>query len=429
MKPANVVVDTDGTAKLIDLGIAKPVAGAPQDFATESGFVVGTMKYMAPEQLTGGPITPACDQFSWGLVAFELLVGQHPDDWARARGVAELPPLSAIVPGVPPTLDVAVARAVRRIPEHRFPDMATLMATLDGYATSTTPQGAMAQAPPTLTHTPAQLAHAPTQLAAHAPTQLAAHAPMQLGPRAPARSSNVLVGVAVGVVAMSILGGGAAAVALKYGIGATASASPLPSSAPAISAVTSATTPPSATASGVTTPVASSAPVGAVIASGGATTKPSATATPSASTAAVIAKGGVVLDPSQKASNCRCTEPSGASLCMLENTGEPQCTCEDTNGTIVYDTYKVCEGPPKDPTCKKGDVQTGTGTRRGPGLKTGGTCSGWSSAPPPRQVTGKLAGCNTCSRGFWPNQAKIGSVCQGTTPTGERRTGVISCIF
>ena len=85
IKPANIMIDPDGWAIVTDFGIAKVAdAGA----LTSVGLVVGTPTYMSPEQFSGGPITGAADQYSLGVMAYEMLTGHSP--FSGATTVAEM---------------------------------------------------------------------------------------------------------------------------------------------------------------------------------------------------------------------------------------------------------------------------------------------------------------------------------------------------
>ncbi len=72
LKPGNVMLSRDGQVKLMDFGIAKPVTAASD---TSDGIVVGTMQYLAPEQLQGGTVDVRADIYSFGTVLYELLTG------------------------------------------------------------------------------------------------------------------------------------------------------------------------------------------------------------------------------------------------------------------------------------------------------------------------------------------------------------------
>ena len=75
IKPANIMLDEDGNAIVADFGIAKVESGPS---LTESGTVVGTPYYMSPEQIEGHRLTGAADQYSLGVVAYEMLTGRVP---------------------------------------------------------------------------------------------------------------------------------------------------------------------------------------------------------------------------------------------------------------------------------------------------------------------------------------------------------------
>lgn len=144
VKPANVMITAAG-AKMLDFGIAKPseeleskLTALMPRMRTTPGFAAGTPRYMAPETLQGTPATAAADQFAWGLVAHELLVGRHP----RVRDLEiELAPTSLIgLVSVPPEIAAIVGRALDNRPERRFAsmqDVARALAPLAGPSSAT----------------------------------------------------------------------------------------------------------------------------------------------------------------------------------------------------------------------------------------------------------------------------------------------------
>src|SRR5512143_211070 len=103
IKPENVMVRDDGYVKVLDFGIAQLGAtsmGDPETRITQPGVVVGTMRYMSPEQAQGNQVTPSSDMFSLGIVLYELAAGRHPFDASSDMAV-----LSAIIlrDAVPPS--------------------------------------------------------------------------------------------------------------------------------------------------------------------------------------------------------------------------------------------------------------------------------------------------------------------------------------
>jgi len=128
IKPANILVDYHGHARVDDLGVAR-LSG--ETGMTQTGGVVGTMAYMAPEQATGEQVTGAADVWAATLVLYEGLTGRNPllggspADTARRAALGEIPPIRNLRPDLPPRLAKAIDAGLARHPQAR-PDAARM---------------------------------------------------------------------------------------------------------------------------------------------------------------------------------------------------------------------------------------------------------------------------------------------------------------
>lgn len=142
IKPGNILLTPDGRALLSDFGIAK--ATASDDDLTSAGMV-GTAKYLAPEQVTGGTVDGRADLYALGVVLYECLAGSVPfrGDSDTATAFARLhmapPSLRERCPGIPSFLDDAVSRCLAVDPERRPSSGAELAAALRSPADTTEP--------------------------------------------------------------------------------------------------------------------------------------------------------------------------------------------------------------------------------------------------------------------------------------------------
>ena len=123
IKPANIMVTGDGTVKITDFGIARISSSQ----LTQTGTVMGTPSYMSPEQVRGDPISGASDQFSLGVISYELLTEEKPFAGDSLTAVmfkivsGEVTPPSEISSGISRPLESAVLRALSKSGEDRFP--------------------------------------------------------------------------------------------------------------------------------------------------------------------------------------------------------------------------------------------------------------------------------------------------------------------
>ena len=121
VKPANVIVDQQGTAKLTDFGIARAARG-PREHE-----LIGTARYIAPERIEGKAPTERSDVYSLGLVAYELLAGRPPnaemetEDLLRVRLEGRAPSLRSARVGISDEIDRVVVKALERDPQDRYP--------------------------------------------------------------------------------------------------------------------------------------------------------------------------------------------------------------------------------------------------------------------------------------------------------------------
>ena len=236
IKPDNIMIRDDGLVKVVDFGVAKPIAadalvnadgnaqtlpGVTAKSLTAAGHLVGTPSYLAPEQARGGAVTSATDQFALGVTAYEALTGDLPfagDTVVEVIAAILRDEPTPIAPeaGVPPAAFDVLKRALAKAPGDRF---ATLDDFADAFAEATSslpvdepalPSGRRANHP-----TPARTTPPTTTPANKTPLTTASKAgepaltPLVATSDAPAARSSSLERLAVAAAAITVLAGGA----------------------------------------------------------------------------------------------------------------------------------------------------------------------------------------------------------------------------
>jgi Tol biopolymer transport system component len=144
LKPENVMIDRDGRVKILDFGLARrePETASGTDstvthVATREGSILGTTAYMSPEQASGKPADFRSDQFSFGVVLYELATGSRPFQGSTALETLaaivrdEPPSLASVLPGATPSLVWIVERCLAKEPGRRYGSTADLARDLE----------------------------------------------------------------------------------------------------------------------------------------------------------------------------------------------------------------------------------------------------------------------------------------------------------
>jgi serine/threonine protein kinase/WD40 repeat protein len=163
LKPENVFITSDGRVKVLDFGLAKVVEPVSRDAITVTspsggalsvdGEVVGTLSYMAPEQLRGLKVDGRADIFSLGSVLYEMLSGKRPFTGATPADTlsailhSEPPSLEGLVREIPSVLRLIVSRCLEKRPEDRFDTAHDVALSLRSISTDQPPAARSAESP------------------------------------------------------------------------------------------------------------------------------------------------------------------------------------------------------------------------------------------------------------------------------------------
>jgi serine/threonine-protein kinase len=134
VKPENVIVRRDGEVKVADFGLARAIAN--ESTTSQTGVLLGTVSYLSPEQVESGVADPRSDVYAAGLLLFEMLTGRKavtgdtPIQIAYQHVHGSIPEPSSIVDGIPPELDLLVARATALEPDDRFESATAFIAAM-----------------------------------------------------------------------------------------------------------------------------------------------------------------------------------------------------------------------------------------------------------------------------------------------------------
>ena len=139
ISPQNILVSREGTAKLVDFGVAKAATSTHQ---TQTGAVKGKFSYMSPEQISGVPLDGRSDVFSMGIVLFELVTGirpfGHDNELKAVTAILSSPPPSprSIRGDLPASMEAIILKALEKDPNNRYQTAHSLSRDLEGFLLS-----------------------------------------------------------------------------------------------------------------------------------------------------------------------------------------------------------------------------------------------------------------------------------------------------
>lgn len=135
VKPHNIMMTKDGTAKLTDFGIAKAVSSST--LVSDTNKIIGSVHYFSPEQARGAYVDERSDIYSLGIVMYEMLTGKVPFDGENPVQIAlmhinnDITPPSSFVSGIPPKLEKMVMKCSAKLQTDRYKNIDELLTELD----------------------------------------------------------------------------------------------------------------------------------------------------------------------------------------------------------------------------------------------------------------------------------------------------------
>lgn len=288
VKPANIMVDAAGTAKVTDFGVARFVSHE----MTQTGALMGTPSYMAPEQIQGHPVDGRADQYALAVIAYEALTGEKPFVADSLPALVyrivrdDPPPAHRVNPTLNGGVDGVLRKAMSKDPVQRFASCADFIETLCGALASA--RGWKPLIPGISASLPTVAIPAPPAIA---PPGTQARRP-QPPPAAVQKGGSLAVGLLIGAFTVALVLGLIFALPKVIGRGSVAGS-------PAASVPTQSAAPPAAPqAAEDTRPSPMGPPAGAAEPSGGAAAQtPVSTATPAESSQEQTGQPQAEADP------------------------------------------------------------------------------------------------------------------------------------
>jgi hypothetical protein len=160
VKPSNILIARDGGALLADFGLAKLFESERR--LTQTGMLLGTPQYMAPELAHGGAIGPSVDRYALAVIAYEMLTGSVPFDAPSPQALLlahvqqAVPQPRALNPALSPSVESVLLRGLEKSPDARYPSATAFITALEEASRATAAAGAQ---PPSERTIPVSLAH------------------------------------------------------------------------------------------------------------------------------------------------------------------------------------------------------------------------------------------------------------------------------